>query len=301
MPADRSQARAYVLLGLVMLLWAGNSIVGRAVRNDVGPFVLSFVRWAGASLVLLPFALGPLRRDWALLRRSWPVVLVLGLTGVAAFNAIMYTGLHYTTATNGLLLQASIPPAVLGADRLLFGARAGAAQLLGILASILGVAVIVFQGEPSHVLGFRFGFGDGLILIACADWAIYTVLLRKRPAMSPLSFLLATFLVGVIAIAPLALWEVLTGPPVRWGTGVAGAFLYVALLPSLVSYLIYNQATGLVGPARAGQAITLLPLFGALLSAALLGEPLHAYHFAGMALILLGIVVSALAPRQAPR
>ena len=77
------------------------------------------------------------------------------------------------------------------------------------------------------------------------------------------------------------------------------AFLYVALLPSLLSYLIYNNAADVVGPARAGQAITLLPLFGALLSAALLGEPLHAYHFAGMALILLGIVVGALAPRPA--
>ncbi len=299
MPADRQQARAYVLLGLVMLLWAGNSIVGRAVRDDVGPFTLSFVRWAGASLVLLPFALGPMRRDWAVLKASWLIVVVLGLTGVAAFNALMYTGLHFTTATNGLLLQAAIPPAVLGADRLLFGTRASLAQLWGIGASMLGVAVIVFQGQPSHVLGFRFGVGDALVLVAVVDWALYTVLLRKRPAVSPLSFLLATFLIGVVAIAPLALWEALTGPPVRWSLGVGGAFLYVALLPSLVSYLIYNNAADVVGPARAGQAITLLPLFGALLSAALLGETLHAYHFAGMALILIGIVVGALAPRAA--
>jgi drug/metabolite transporter (DMT)-like permease len=127
------------------------------------------------------------------------------------------------------------------------------------------------------------------------------VLLRKRPAVSPLSFLLATFLVGVAAIAPLALWEAIAGPPLRWSAGVGAAFLYVALLPSLVSYLIYNRATELVGPARAGQTITLLPLFGSLLSAALLGEPLHPYHFAGMALILVGIVVSALAPRPAAR
>jgi drug/metabolite transporter (DMT)-like permease len=301
MPADRHLARAYALLGLVMLLWAGNSIVGRAVRDDVGPFILSFVRWAGASLVLLPFALGAFRRDWAALKASGWIVLVLGLTGVAAFNAIMYTGLHYTTATNGLLLQAAIPPAVLAADRLLFGMRAGWAQLVGVLASILGVAVIVFQGQPSHVLGFSFGWGDALVLIACADWALYTVLLRKRPAVSPLSFLLATFLVGVVALAPLALWEAVSGPPIRWGAGVGGAFVYVALLPSLVSYLIYNRATELVGPARAGQAITLLPLFGALLSAALLGEKLHQYHFAGMALILIGIVVAALAPREARR
>ena len=301
MPADRQQARAYVLLGLVMLLWAGNSIVGRAVRDDVGPFTLSFVRWAGASLVLLPFALGPLRRDWAAIKRHWLVIAVLGLTGVAAFNAIMYTGLHYTTATNGLLLQAAIPPAVLFADRILFGVRAAWAQVLGMLVSVFGVAVIVFEGEPSHVLGFRFGLGDGLVLIACADWALYTVLLRKRPDVSPLSFLLATFLVGVAAIAPLWLWELANGPPVRWSAGVGGAFLYVALLPSLVSYLIYNNAAEVVGPARAGQAITLLPLFGALLSAALLGEQLHAYHFAGMALILVGILVAALAPRRAER
>jgi drug/metabolite transporter (DMT)-like permease len=180
----------------------------------------------------------------------------------------------------------------------LFGVRAGPLQLLGIVASMLGVAVIVFEGRPSHVLGFRFGEGDALVLIACADWALYTVLLRKRPAISPLSFLLATFLVGVAAIAPLALWEALTGPPLRWSTGLGGAFLYVAVLPSLVSYLIYNRATEVVGPARAGQAITLLPLFGALLSAALLGERLRGFHFAGMALILLGIVIGALSGRR---
>jgi drug/metabolite transporter (DMT)-like permease len=228
-------------------------------------------------------------------------VLLLGLIGIGAFNGLLYNSLKYTTATNALLLQAAIPPAVLAADRLLFGARAGWMQLVGILASVLGVAVIVFKGQPSHVLGFRFAAGDALVLIACADWALYTVLLRKRPAVSPLSFLMATFLVGVAAIAPLALWEAMTGPPVRWSTPVGGAFLYVALLPSLVSYLIYNNAAEVVGPARAGQAITLLPLFGALLSAALLGEKLYAYHFAGMALILIGIVVGALAPTPSRR
>jgi drug/metabolite transporter (DMT)-like permease len=73
------------------------------------------------------------------------------------------------------------------------------------------------------------------------------------------------------------------------------------LLPSLLSYFIYNRATEIVGPARAGQAITLMPLFGAFLAAALLGEALHPFHFAGMVLILAGIVVAALAPRPAAR
>ncbi|MGZ3171972.1 MAG: EamA family transporter, partial [Croceibacterium sp.] len=88
MPADTRQLRAFALLALVMVLWAGNSIVGRAVRNDVDPMTLAFVRWAGASLILLPFALRPLRRDWPAIRKAWKPVLVLGLLGVGAFNAL---------------------------------------------------------------------------------------------------------------------------------------------------------------------------------------------------------------------
>ena len=79
---------------------------------------------------------------------------------------------------------------------------------------------------------------------------------------------------------------------------MVAAFLYVGILPSLVSYLIYNWAAEVVGPARATQTLTLMPLFGAFLSAVLLGEALHPYHFAGMAAIVAGIALSALGSRQ---
>ncbi|OYW45755.1 MAG: permease [Sphingomonadales bacterium 32-68-7] len=301
MPADRRQLRALALLVLVMLLWAGNSIVGRAVRDDVAPFTLAFVRWAGASLVLLPFAIGPLRRDWPAIRRGWKPILALGLLGIAAFNALLYSGLHYTTATNALLLQAAIPPAVMLADRLFFGARAGRGQQLGVLASVLGVVVIVFEGDPGAALRLHFGRGDGLVLAAVLAWALYTVFLKLRPAISPVSFIAATFAIGMLAMAPLAAMEWQAGHTVVLTPNVAGAFLYVCLLPSLLSYFIYNHAAGVLGASRTGQAITLMPLFGALLSAGLLGEALHPFHFAGMALILAGIVVAALAgrPREA--
>ncbi len=298
MPLDRQQARAVALLGLVMLLWAGNSIVGRAVRDDVGPFTLAFIRWAGASLVLAPFAIRPLIREWPAIRRGWKAILLLGLLGVAAFNALLYSGLKYTTATNGLLLQAAIPPAIMLLDRMFFGVRTTLWQAAGVAASVLGVVVIVFEGDPGAVLQLHFGLGDGLVLISIVVWALYTVFLRLRPEISAVSFIATTFLIGVIAMAPLALLE---AQPLVWSPRLGAAFLYVALLPSLLSYFIYTHATGVVGPARAGQAITLMPLFGAFLAAGLLGEKLHAFHFAGMALILIGIVVAALAPREARR
>lgn len=284
-----------------MLLWAGNSIVGRAVRFDVPPFTLAFLRWLGATLVLMPFAIGPLRRDWRALLGGWKIVLLLGVLGIGAFNALLYSGLRHTTATNALLLQAAIPAAVMLLDRVLFGVRSAGWQMVGVTFSILGVVAIVFEGDPAAAMRLHFGLGDVLILAAVVVWAIYTVFLRQRPQVGPVSFVAATFAMGVLAMAPLAAWEWVQGMRVHWGGSVFGALAYVALLPSLLSYFIYNWAAGVVGPARAGQAITMMPLFGAFLSAALLGEALHGYHFAGMALIVLGIVLSALALRSPAR
>jgi drug/metabolite transporter (DMT)-like permease len=298
MHPESRQLRAFALLGVVMVLWAGNSIVGRAVRFDVPPLTLAFVRWTGASLILAPFAWRPLRRDWPAIRRAWKSMLLLGLIGIGAFNAFLYSGLRYTTATNGLLLQAATPAMVVVLDRLFFGVRSPAVQNAGVVFSILGVLAIVFEGDLARAAALHFGFGDVLILISVLIWSLYTVLLRLRPDISSVSFLAATFLIGVVTMAPFAAYDWWSGAPIHWGPKVYGAFAYVCVLPSIVSYLIFNSATAIVGPARSGQAITLMPIFGAFLSAALLGEKLHRYHFLGMVLILLGIGLSIIAMRR---
>ena len=295
---DRRHTQAFLLLGLVMVLWAGNSIVARAVRFDIPPFTLAFLRWSGATLAVLPFAIAPLKRDWPAIRQGWRPLLFLGLTGIGAFNALLYSGLQYTTATNALLLQAAIPAAMVLCDRLFFGVRSSWWQIVGVSASMLGVAAIVFEGDPAAALRLHFGFGDALILISVVVWALYTVFLRLRPAISPTSFIAVTFSIGVLTMGPPAAMEWRAGETVAWSGPVVAAILYVALLPSLLSYFLYNYATGVVGPANAGQAITLMPLFGALIAAVTLGERLHAFHFAGMAFILAGIALSLLAIRR---
>ncbi|WP_395391769.1 DMT family transporter [Novosphingobium sp. BL-8A] len=298
MEENRSQYRAFAMLGLVMLFWAGNSITGRAVRDDIPPFTLAFGRWLIAVIMLLPFALGPLRREWRAVVAGWRWILALGVLGVACFNGFLYKGLHYTTAANALLLQASIPAVVTVLDRVLFGGRPGKLHGLGVLVSTLGVIAIVFKGDPAALMQLRFGAGDGLVFCAVAAWSFYTVLLRKRPPIPPAVFLFLTFVLGALAMGPLAGWEAAQGQAINWSPHVLAAFAYVGIFPSALAYFIYNRATADLGAARAGQAITLMPLFGALLSALLLGERLMPYHLIGMALILAGIVLSALALRN---
>lgn len=281
------------MLVVVILLWAGNSIVGRALRDDIGPFTLAFLRWTVAFGVLIPFTWSKVQADWPVIVQRWPTILLLGLIGIGMFNALLYSGLRETTATNALLIQAAIPTLVLAFDFAFFRARPSAMQVAGVALAAAGVAVIVFQADPRHLLSLRFGRGDLIVLAACVAWALYTALLRLRPPMAPEGFLAITFLIGAAAMLPFAAFELRT-IPIHASPALAGALAYVAIFPSVIGYLMYNRAVIEIGAADAGQVISLQPLFGAFLAAALLGEALHAWHFAGMALILLGIALPLL-------
>lgn len=291
-------ARAYAMLAAAMLFWAGNAIAGRLVRDDIPPATLSLMRWIGALALLLPFAWAHLVRDRKILLAAWPRVVVIGLLGVAAFNALYYLGLHSTTASNGLLLQALIPALVLICDRSFFGVHPPWSALVGVAVSTLGVVIIVFRGDPALLGGFVLGRGDAIILAAVVVWALYTSLLRTKPAAHPLAFLAATFAVGVVALVPLAVAELAGGARVIWTPTTLAVVGYVAVFPSLLSYLLFGAGVAALGAGRAGQTLNLMPLFGALLASALLGERLYVYHAIGMAMILIGLAIGLIGARS---
>ena len=279
------------MLGMTMTFWAGNAIVGRAVRGEIPPLMLAFSRWTLALLILAPFAWRRTVAQRALIRRPWGAILFLGLAGVAAFNGFLYSGLRYTTAANSMLLQGLIPTLVVIVGSVFFGEKAPWRQVAGIALSTLGVTFIVFRGELSEILRLRLGMGDLLVLCGCAAWAIYTASLRLRPPIDPLVFLFVTFAIGALAMGVGALSEAQAIAQMHWNGRMVAAIAYVAIFPSILAYMSFNAAVSHVGPGAAGQAISLLPLLGAVLAAMILGEPLFPYHLAGMALILGGVLL----------
>ena len=283
---------AWLLMLAPPLFWSGNFITGRAVRDAVPPVALAFWRWAGALAIVLPLAWPHLRRDWPALRRHWGVTLVLAATGVAAFNTMVYTGLQTTTALNAVLLQSATPLFILLWAVALFGERPAPREAAGIAVSMAGVAVIAGEGSADRLLGLHLNAGDLWVLGAVASYAFYTALLRRRPAVHPLSFLVASFALGTLVLVPFYGWELAEGRHIVPGIPAFAAMAYVAVFPSFLAYLAYNRGVELIGAGRAGQYIHLMQVFGTLLAIGFLGERFRMYHAAGIGLIGAGLVLA---------
>ena len=291
---ERFWSSAWTLLALVNLFWAGNFVIGRAVAGRVPPVALAYWRWTGAFMLAIGFAWPVLKRDWPVLKRQWPVMLLLSATGIASFNTMTYIGLQTTTAINALLLQSAMPLVVLLWAFALFGERPKAWQAIGVLVSLFGVAVIAGHGSLQALLHLSLNAGDVWILAAVAIYALYMPLLRRRPAVHPLSFLVVAMGIGSLMMLPFYLWELSTGASIRGDWSSYAAMAYIAVLPSFVAYLFFNRGVELIGAARAGQSAHLMPVFGAALAMIFLGERLHLYHAAGIGLIAAGIGLAAL-------
>ena len=291
----------YLLLVLAASFWGGNFNVARAFNVEIPPMGLSFWRWAVAGLILLPLVWRPMRAQWTAFKQHFPLVLALGLLGVSGFNTLVYLGLQTTTATNGVLLQSVNPIFIIALSSLLLGEFASPRQWLGILISLVGVLVILIQGQLKQLVQLDFHTGDLIILVAVLDWAFYTVLLRKLPnELKGLPILGYTVAIGILGILPLYLYEMIMttrSMPLNWIS--ISSVLYVAIFPSVLSYLFWNHGTQRIGANRAGQFAHVVPISGILIAVVLLGEKLHLYHLLGIVLVAAGIVLANY--RQATR
>lgn len=290
----------YLLLTLAVLFWSGNFIVGRAVAGDVPPVTLAFWRWTIGLVFILALGHRQLRADLPVLLRAWPVVILLSGLGIAVFNTLVYFGLQSTTAVNGLLLQSAMPLIILLFSFLLFREAPRLNQVIGVIISIIGVLAIACQGDVAVLLSLAVNIGDVWILLAVMSYALYSALLRKRPAVQPFSFFAATFLLGALMLVPLYAMELRAGLRIAPQPGSYLAILYVALFPGFLSYLFYNRGIELVGANRAGHFMHLMPVFGSLLAVGFLGETIQGFHLAGIALIGGGIFFAMLGRRAGP-
>lgn len=288
---DGRRASAFALLALSHLLWSGNWVLGRALREAFDPIALNFWRWLIAALVMAPFAWAAV--DLGVVRRHLGFYALLALTGVAGFQCLVYLGLESTTAINAVLINAAGPLFFVLCSWALERERAGGRQIGGMLVSFLGIVVIVCQGEPGRLAELEFHRGDLWILLAMPLWGVYSVLLKRcPPELRGLPFVFVIGSLGVAMLAPFYAIDLATTPMRSHGVADVAAVLYVAVAASVIAFLCWNRGVALVGANAAGFTLPLLPAFGTVLAILLLGESFEAFHAAGIATILAGVALA---------
>jgi drug/metabolite transporter (DMT)-like permease len=289
----------YFLLVLTTLFWAGNINVGRYAAGYVPPIALGTLRWIGAALILLPFALPYLRADWPVIRKNVVMLTALSLFSISAYNTLTYYGLQYTEAINGVILQSTGTLIVVAFSFLLFGERLGPWQLFGMVLSLVGVAVVVSRGEFALLRDFRLNIGDLILIAAIAFYSLYTVLLRRRPKIHPLSFVTLTMAWGAILLLPFWAAEISSGRtvPLEWAS--IAMVVYVIIFPSLLAHFFFFRGVDLVGANRAAPFMYMIPVFATVMAILFLGEELHPFHIAGFVLVIGGVLIATWRPHTA--
>src|SRR5436305_9586924 len=225
----------YLLLSLTALFWAGNAVVGRVAAGHIAPVTLSFLRWSGAFLIILPFAWRHLKQDWSAIRERLGMMILLSVTGIGGFNTMQYWALEHTQALNTLLLQSAGPLFVAIWSLVLLGVRLTPAQACGIALSLCGVLVILLHGDLTTLKNIEFNKGDLIFTVALAIFGLYSVLTLKRPAIHGLSFVAFTFGVGAACLIPLFIWELFSRPPLQLDAANVASLVYVAVCPSALA------------------------------------------------------------------
>lgn len=275
-------------LALAPLLWSGNFVLGRALRDEIGALELNVWRWTIALAVLLPFTVRELRSQWGLLRRQGGFVLALGLTGVAVPHTCVYAALQGTTAVNALLLLSLTPLLIVLGARVLSGEALRPGQGLGMMIAMAGAVVLIVRGRPAALLAFQFQQGELWMLPAVVAGAAQALLLKRTPpGIGQASLLTASIIAALALMLPLLL---AFGAPALPATARMLAGLgYTGVLASALAFVLWNRGVARIGPGHAAPYLFLMPLYGSILSLLILGEPLQGFQYAGGALLLFGL------------
>ena len=283
--------RAYLLLGLVIVFWAGHYPLGKLALEDLGPLTLTGARTllAAPLLVVAARLTAPLPR--ALRRADYAAFVVLGLSGLVANTAVWYLGLKYTTALNAGIIGASSPIFVGVAASLLLGDRLSPRHWVGINLSVVAVLITIAKGSPAVLLRLEVNRGDLLILASQVAWVVYSLYSRAAASTLPPAWIMAgANVVGGIVLVPLAL--LVERPWEAWRAWIGWLVVLYGAVPITLGHLWFYQVIRTLGASRTVTLLNLMPFAVLALSWALLGETLHTYHVAGATLVVAGVYLA---------
>ena len=286
--------KAYLMLVLATLFWAGNFIVGKAAFvEDIPPMSLVFFRWSLVWLILLPFTYKEIIKHKEVILKNLPLLFFLALTSVGLFNSFTYLALVHTQVINASLFNTAIPAMIILLCFIFKIEKTNRFQIMGLILSVLGILSIITKLDYNILLSLNFNKGDIIMIGGVITWGLYSSFLKKKKFTLPLLTLvhiLCTF--GLLFILPQFLFEISQGKIIKFDINLSYILIYLALFPSIGSYYCWAGAVSIIGANRAGIFLSLIPLFSTILAMFFFNENFYFFHFIGSVLIVLGLILS---------
>lgn len=295
-PASEQAALRPTLAGklvLTAMFWGGTFIAGRVLAQAMPLMSAAFCRFLVAAVLLVLVAKkfeGGLPR---LNRSQLATTAFLGFTGIFLYNLCFFGALARIPAGRTALFVSLNPIMTALAASLVFHERLGLRRWAGIAVAMLGAMVVITRGDFAgtlHDFHQSFGAGEMLMSLAVLSWAAYT--LGSRKAMETLSPIAATTyatLWGLTFLSLGAAGEIVSVPWASFGWKIWLSILYLGAIGTVVGFIWYYQGIRAVGPSRTAIFTNLVPAFGVLLGALLLGENILASMLIGGALSAIGV------------
>jgi len=278
---------------LAVTIWSGNFLIASGFVDDIPPVTLAALRWLTATAVFLPFAKRDMQRDMQALLDNRYELLAASITGVTLFNTMVYISARTTDTVNMALFAATAPVFVVILARIFLKERISPLRWTGLAIAIFGMLAIATRGSLDTLLHMTFRLGDIWMFAAGFLWAVYSILVKRKPAtISRNAYLGATFLLGTIPLVPAALVEQSFAPSWDLTPAVIGVILYTGVLASLAAFFLFNTAIMHIGPGNAALFQYFIPVFSGIGAWVLLGQPVTPVHAAGFVLIFSGVVMA---------
>ncbi|MFD2681998.1 DMT family transporter [Bacillus seohaeanensis] len=280
----------YVFLFLILanLFWAGNYVFGKYVVAELSPLQLTFSRWLLALFLLFPLAHFIERPNWKRVWREWKTLFVMGIFGIIGYNFLLYEALQYTTSMNAALVNSMNPALIFLFSALILKEKVSLSKGLGLIISFLGVLLVLTKGQLLQVFQIDYNLGDLIMLLAILVWTFYSIFGRKLKSIPPISATAVSALFGLVTLLPFVLVSGIQYPLSK--EAVIGV-VYIALFPSVGSFIFWNISLRHLDASKAGIYMYLITIFTAILSF-LLGETITLVQIVGGFLVFIGVYLT---------
>ncbi|WP_217474239.1 DMT family transporter [Stutzerimonas stutzeri] len=274
-----------------MALWAGNVIVSKMAAGSISPLAITFYRLALAVAVMSLFVAGPTWRNRAIIRRSWPKLMLLGFLSMAFYQCLSYWAADTSTATNMAIITALTPLLTMLVSSLVLREHPSLGMILGGTIALWGTAYLISEGAPAELLKGNYRVGDMLMLGAALCYASYSVLLRRWRIALPAwqsTYLQASS--ALVFMLPMLL--LVPAGQASLDASTIPLILYAGILASVVLPFFWIKGVEHLGPNRCSVFMNVLPIMTAGLAIVLLNEQLGWHHLIGGSVALLGVFIA---------